>query len=66
MNNQRSFFFNVDWFTVVLYLILCIIGWFNIHSAIFDEEHPSIIDLSTNYGKQFIYILSALILATTI
>ncbi|RYE28983.1 MAG: rod shape-determining protein RodA [Sphingobacteriaceae bacterium] len=66
MNNQRSFFFNVDWFTVVLYLILCIIGWFNIHSAIYDEEHPSIVDLSTNYGKQFIYILSALVLATTI
>jgi rod shape determining protein RodA len=66
MNNQRSFFFNVDWFTVVLYLTLCIIGWFNIHSAIFDEEHPSIIDLSTNYGKQFIYIVSAVVLATII
>ncbi len=66
MNNQRSFFFNVDWLTVILYLILCIIGWFNIHSAIFDEEHPSIIDLSTNYGKQFIYIISALVLATVI
>ncbi|MGI4728594.1 MAG: rod shape-determining protein RodA [Janthinobacterium lividum] len=66
MNNQRSFFFNVDWFTVVLYLTLCAIGWFNIHSAIFDETHPSIIDLSTNYGKQFIYILSATVLATII
>jgi rod shape determining protein RodA len=66
MNNQRSFFFNVDWFTVVLYLVLCIIGWFNIHSAIFDEAHPSIVDLSTNYGKQFIYIISALVLATVI
>lgn len=66
MNNQRSFFFNVDWFTVALYLILCIIGWFNIHSAIFDEAHPSIIDLNTNYGKQFIYIVSALVLATVI
>ncbi len=66
MNNQRSFFFNVDWFTVVLYLALCIIGWFNIHSAIFDEEHQSMIDISTNYGKQFIYIISALVLATII
>ena len=51
---------------MILYLALCIIGWFNIHSAIFDEEHPSIVDLSTNYGKQFIYILSALVLATII
>ncbi|MVN21529.1 rod shape-determining protein RodA [Mucilaginibacter arboris] len=66
MNNQRSFFYNVDWFTVVLYLILCIIGWFNIHSAIYDEDHPSIIDLSTNYGKQFLYIVSGVVLATVI
>lgn len=66
MNNQRSLFFNVDWFTVVLYLILCTIGWFNIRSAIFDEEHSSIVDLSTNYGKQFIYIVSAIVLATVI
>ncbi len=66
MNNQRSFFFNVDWFTVLLYLTLCVIGWFNIHSAIYDEAHTSIIDLSTNYGKQFIYIISAVVLATVI
>lgn len=66
MNNQRSFFFNVDWLTVFLYLTLCIIGWFNIHSAIFDEAHPSIIDLSTNYGKQFIFIVTGAVLAIVI
>jgi len=59
-NNQRSFFFNVDWITVFLYLILCAIGWFNIHAAVFDERHPSIIDGATNYGKQFIYIVVAI------
>jgi len=59
-NNQRSFFFNVDWVTVFLYLILCAIGWFNIHAAVFDERHPSIIDGATNYGKQFIYIVVAI------
>ncbi len=62
MNNQRSFFFNVDWVTVLLYLTLCIIGWFNIHAAVFDEAHPSIIDMKTNYGKQFIWILSGVTL----
>jgi len=56
MNSQRSFFFNVDWVTVFIYLALCLIGWFNIHSAVFDEKHPSIVDLSTNYGKQFLFI----------
>jgi len=63
MNNpQRSFFFNVDWVTVIIYLMLCTIGWFNIHSAVFDPHHPSIIALDTNYGKQFIYIISGIIL----
>jgi rod shape determining protein RodA len=66
MNNQRSFFFNVDWITVLIYLALCVIGWFNIHAAVYDENHPSIIDLDTNYGKQFIFILSALVIGTFI
>lgn len=66
MNNQRSFFFNVDWLTVLLYLALCTIGWFNIHAAIFDEAHPSFIDLDTNYGKQFIFIMSSIVLAIVI
>ncbi|WP_345950926.1 MULTISPECIES: rod shape-determining protein RodA [unclassified Mucilaginibacter] len=66
MNNQRSFFFNVDWLTVLLYLALCTIGWFNIHAAVFDETHPSIVDLDTNYGKQFIFILSAIVLGAVI
>ncbi|MBB6112591.1 rod shape determining protein RodA [Mucilaginibacter lappiensis] len=66
INNQRSFFFNVDWLTVLLYLALCTIGWFNIHAAVFDEKHPSIIDASTNYGKQFIYINVSIVVAIVI
>src|ERR1700759_1528888 len=62
-NHQRSFFFNVDWVTVVIYLALCTVGWFNIHAAVFDARHPSIIDLNTNYGKQFIFICVSVILA---
>ncbi|TSD67769.1 rod shape-determining protein RodA [Inquilinus sp. KBS0705] len=66
MNNQRSFFFNVDWVTVLIYLALCTIGWFNIHAAVFDENHPSIIDVDTNYGKQFIFILTAIVIGIVI
>ena len=66
INNQRSFFFNVDWVTVFIYLALCMIGWFNIHSAVFDERHPSIIDFATNYGKQFLFIVIAVIVGIII
>jgi rod shape determining protein RodA len=63
MNNQqqRSFFFNVDWAIVFVYLALCTIGWLNIHSAVFDEKHPGFMDLDTNYGKQFIYIMVGIV-----
>ncbi|HTI60836.1 rod shape-determining protein RodA [Mucilaginibacter sp.] len=56
-NQQRSFFFNVDWLMVFLYLALCAIGLLNIHSAVFDDKHPGFLDLSTDYGKQLIYII---------
>jgi rod shape determining protein RodA len=65
-NNQRSFFFNVDWLTILIFLTLCIIGWFNIHAAVFDEAHPSIVDLDTNYGKQFIFIIAATVVGIVI
>lgn len=66
INNQRSFFFNVDWVTVFIFLALCTIGWFNIHAAVFDERYPSIIDAHTNYGKQFTYIVVAIIVGGVI
>ncbi|MEO6149534.1 MAG: rod shape-determining protein RodA [Mucilaginibacter sp.] len=63
MNRERGFFLNIDWITVLVYLILCVIGWFNIQAAVYDETHPSIIDPATNYGKQFIFILVSLAFA---
>ncbi|HWK58270.1 MAG TPA: rod shape-determining protein RodA [Parapedobacter sp.] len=69
MNNpHRNRFFGgeVDWFTVLLWLLLCIIGWFNIHAAVFDPEHPGLFSMETNYGKQSIYIFSAMLLAVVI
>jgi len=53
---QRSFFFNVDWLMVFIYLALCTIGLLNIHSAMFDDKHPSLLDWNTDYGKQFFFI----------
>lgn len=56
----------IDWLSILLWLSLCIIGWFNIHAAVYDAENPSIMSLNTNYGKQFIFIISAIVLAATI
>jgi len=63
MNNQRSLFFNVDWISVSIFLVLCTIGWFNIHSAAFVPGHPNVLDIDTDYGKQLIYIMIAVVVA---
>ncbi|MDM8176155.1 MULTISPECIES: rod shape-determining protein RodA [Olivibacter] len=57
---------SIDWITVFIWLTLCIIGWFNIRAAVFDPQHASLISLSTNYGKQFIYILVCLLVACAV
>lgn len=66
LQKHRIFGGDVDWFTVLLWLLLCIIGWFNIHAAVFDPDQPSLFNMNTNYGKQSIYILSAIILGVVI
>ena len=69
INNQHRhplFGGNVDWITVLVWLLLCLIGWFNIYAAVYDPEHPELFNLATNYGKQSIFILSAILLGLTI
>jgi len=53
----------VDWFTISLYLAIVVIGWLNIYSAVFNPAHPSILDFSQRYGKQFIWIMTGFIMA---
>jgi len=38
-------------------------GWINIYAAVFNEDHPGLLDFSQRYGKQFIWIIASLILA---
>ncbi|MGM1430625.1 rod shape-determining protein RodA [Sphingobacterium lactis] len=68
MNNlqKKSFFGRIDWITIGLWLSLCLIGWFNIHAAVYDPENPGLFNLATNYGKQSIYIFTALIIGICI
>jgi rod shape determining protein RodA len=56
----------IDKITIILFLLMLIMGWFNIYAAVYNEEHKEILDLSQRYGKQFIWILATLILAVFI
>ena len=65
-NNQRSFFFNVDWVMVFIYVALVTIGLFNIRAAVFDPNHPSFLDTHTRYGSQFLFSMFAIFVAIVI
>ena len=54
---------NIDWVSILLYLLLVFIGWLNIYAAVYDENHSSIFDISHKYGKQLVWIGAAFVLA---
>ncbi|WP_405400858.1 rod shape-determining protein RodA [Maribacter sp. Asnod2-G09] len=52
----RSILKRIDWLSVFIYFALVFIGWINIYSSTFTDEHSSIFDFSTLYGKQLFFI----------
>src|SRR5210317_2017598 len=66
MRERQGILHNIDWITVTLVMILAFIGWINIYSAVYNEEHSSIFDFSQRYGKQLIWIFAAMALALVI
>ncbi len=57
---------NVDWICLSLYLALMLMGWLNIYAASYNTSSPNIFDLSQEYGKQFIWIITSLMIGFSI
>ncbi|MFD1816747.1 rod shape determining protein RodA [Pseudarcicella hirudinis] len=61
---------NLDWVTVLLFLICVGVGWSNIYAAVYDPEHPLwVFDkefYDTNAGKQIIWIGTTILLIISI
>lgn len=51
---------------LVVYLILVIMGWFNIYSAAYDPEVGNAFDMSQRYGKQLVFIGVAFLLGLVV
>ncbi len=66
MKPQLNIFKNIDKTVLFLFLALVLMGWFNIYAAEVTDDRHSIFDLNQNYGKQFVFILTSLVIATTI
>lgn len=57
MKNQ-SVTNNLDWISVIIYIMMLIMGWLNIYSSSLSMVEDSVVfDLSTFYGKQLMYII---------
>ncbi len=56
MRESNNIFSNIDWVTVLLWLVLCLMGWLNVYAAVYNDEHQSIFDMSQKYGKQLLWV----------
>ena len=58
---------SIDWFTILIYLLLLAMGWMSVCGASYDlDQGSSIVDFSTRSGMQIVWIGTSLILGTLI
>lgn len=63
---EGNTFYNLDWLTVLLYVLLIGFGILNIYSANYDETVTKFLDFTHNYGKQIIWAGVGIVLAIVI
>lgn len=57
----------MDWVTVLIYIVMVLLGWFNIFAAVYDETaNQSIFDFSLNSGRQLMFIAASAIIILAI
>lgn len=55
-SRRENIFYGIDWALVVIYMILVLIGWINIYAATITEEQLPLLNFTTEYGKQLLWI----------
>ena len=53
---KDSLWKTVDWWTIALYVILVMCGWFSVCGASYDYGDPDFLDITTRAGKQLMWI----------
>lgn len=54
---------NIDWFTILIYVILVSVGWLNIFASAHSDKTMTVLNFTEIYGKQFIWIISGFFIA---
>lgn len=55
-SRKDNIFHGIDWILVLFYFILIFTGWINIYAATINENQFDLLNFSTEYGKQLIWI----------
>ena len=56
----------IDWILVLFYLVFIFLGWISIYAATYSDTEYELLDFSTKYGKQLIWILLSFVLIVII
>lgn len=59
---KNNIFKGIDWVLVLFYLTFIFIGWLSIYGATFSDTEYELLDFTTKYGKQSIWMLLSLVL----
>ena len=65
MRLKKNIFDHVDWWLILMYIALVLIGWLNIYAALYQEGFE-LFDFSRKYGKQLQWIIIASVIAMVI
>ena len=65
MRLKKNIFDHVDWWLILMYVALVLIGWLNIYAALYQEGFE-LFDFSQKYGKQLQWIIIASVIAMII
>lgn len=66
MRRSNNIFSHIDWLTIGLFIVLCLFGWLNIYGASYSVEDVSIFDFNNRAGKQFVWLIGAIVLGLVI
>ena len=70
MRNEEKFTGNIDWLTVLIFIVLVLIGWATIYSAVYTEGlspfNTAGSGTAVNTGKQFQWIVGCCVVAAII
>ena len=63
MDRRNNIFANLDWISILIWIVMMAYGWMNIYSANIMEAETGVFDFSQRFGKQLIWIGASVVIA---